>query len=321
MALRSGLARQIGIKTETTFGTAVVPDLFLPMVSESFSRKQARVVSKAALAGRAIGDSAQRKLGSITLDGSVGLELAKQSQVTLWKHMLGGSAVSGAGDPYTHTFTPSANAFAGLGFTMQLGRPPVGNAGVAPFRFAGCKLTGWEISAESGDDPITLGIDVVGSVDEDTATALASASYATGAAVPYTGHETTVAVAGSDLPSRSVTLSADLAQKVDRRKLGSRVIREPVVAGRQMFTGKLTTDFDSMAQYNRYITGADTAVVIASTDGDYSVTATLNVDFETGSLNAGDDDILTLEQDFTCWGDGSDADAITVVVLATQATV
>src|SRR5689334_21838765 len=118
MALRSGLAAQLGFVDEVTYGLPPVVTRFLPLVSEGLVQEIERMESEAIIAGRQVLDSGQWKGGAISVGGEVGLELYDRGVGLLLKHMFGTVNTSGAG-PYTHTFTPGD--LAGKSLTMQVG--------------------------------------------------------------------------------------------------------------------------------------------------------------------------------------------------------
>lgn len=157
MALKSGLAAQIGFADETTAGTPVAPSLFLPLVEESITLDLERLESDAIIAGRRVLDSDMWNGGNATVAGDIGLELYNRSLTKLFKHMFGAVVTTGPG-PYTHTFTPGDLDDDSL--TVQVGRPGVGGT-VHPFTYAGIKVASWELACSVGEIA-TLGLSVVG---------------------------------------------------------------------------------------------------------------------------------------------------------------
>jgi hypothetical protein len=157
MALKSGLAGQIGFVTESTAGVAKAPTLFLPFVSEAIEYQKERLESESIIAGRRVLDSDQWNGGNNTVSGDIGLELMNRGLGVLFKHMFGGVATTGSG-PYTHTFTPGD--LSGVAFTTQVGVPGVGGT-VHPKTAAGCKVMSWELACSAGEIA-TLGLTVTG---------------------------------------------------------------------------------------------------------------------------------------------------------------
>lgn len=157
MALKSGLAAQLGIVDEGTYGVPVTVTRFLPFYSESIKTTIDRIESKGIIAGRRTVDASQWAAGDIKVGGSVQMELYDHSLGILLKHMFGSSTITGAG-PYTNTFVPGD--LTGKSFTMQIGRPDVGTGTVRPFTLDGCKIPSWALECSVGEIA-TLNFDVV----------------------------------------------------------------------------------------------------------------------------------------------------------------
>ena len=151
MTLKSGLNASIGFGDETTWGTAVTPTVWVPLVSESLQSEIARLDSEAIITGQRVLRSQQWSLGAETVSGDIGLELNDQSKGLLLKHMFGGSSTTG---PF------SAADLSGLGLTVQVGIPDTAGT-VNPKTFAGCKVSSWELGCVAGEIA-TLGLTVAG---------------------------------------------------------------------------------------------------------------------------------------------------------------
>jgi hypothetical protein len=183
MATGSGLDAQFGFKNETTWGTAVTVDHFLEFNSESLSNEPTFLEPTGLRPGVKHKRSNRVRVSRRTMTGDVTLEVATRGMGLLWKHLLGSGSGStpvqiSSTTAYKQIHTPGG--FVGLGLTMQVGRPePSGT--VRPFTYAGCKISSWEFSLSDSEVP-TLMLNVDGR-SEATATALATASYPSGATV------------------------------------------------------------------------------------------------------------------------------------------
>jgi len=84
--------------------------------------------------------------------GDVELELLLEGQGLWLKHALGTLATTGAGDPYTHTYTQSSQLDVGVGLTIEriLGTDTVAGATRAEV-FEGCKIATLGIKIALGD--------------------------------------------------------------------------------------------------------------------------------------------------------------------------
>lgn len=317
MALPSGLAAQFGWAEETTWGTPVTVDTFVPLISESMTKPQIdRIKSSGIIAGRTIMDVDQIKTGNRTVSGDVQLEAYEQSVGTLLKHALGTASTTGAG-PYTHTLTPGD--LTGLGLTVQIGVPGTGGT-VHPFTFEGCKVNSAEIGFAAGE-VTTLGVSFLGK-DCVTNTSLESASYAAQATRPLTGIEaTTTTWGGSNIDIRSGTLSVNNNLADDRRNVGTAVVDEPLQAGDREVTGSLTAEFEDLSLYNDFAVVSFADLVVTITNGTESLGWTAHADLTEVSPSVDGKGIVTVDVPYEVAGDGSDADGITLTYVSDDATI
>jgi len=216
MALKSGLAAQIGFADEVTPGVPVAPTLFVPLVSEGITHDRERLESEGIIAGRRTLHEDMWNGGNATISGSIGLELYNRSLTKLFKHMFGAVATVGSG-PYTHTFTPGDLDDDSL--TVQVGRPGVGGV-VHPFTFAGCKVPSWELACSQGEIA-TLGIDVVAAKEQagtrvvtDGATTDTDATVTSASAV-FGTEDIGKIIAGTGIPAGTTIASVTSATSVE----------------------------------------------------------------------------------------------------------
>jgi hypothetical protein len=216
MALRSGLAGQVGLVGESTYGTPVVVTRFPRFVSESLKGEIARIESDSILAGRQVRDSSQWFSGAVSAGGDLAFELTDRGQGLLWTHMMGGAAISGSGT-YTQTYTPGD--LAGMSFTTQVGRPDMSGT-VRAVTYTGCKVASWEVACAEGEIA-TLGLTVTarnefeyrvvtdGVTNTDTTVTSATAMFSpfdVGIGITGTGVQASTTIA-SVQSATSVTLS------------------------------------------------------------------------------------------------------------------
>lgn len=313
MAIETALAAQFGFGEESTWGTAVTPNRFLPMVSEAVKQDIARIKSKAIFAGRRTLDTSQVAAGDIKVGGPIHTEFYDHQMGLLLKHMFGGYSISGAG-PYTQTFTPG-DMVALKGLTMQVGRPDVAGT-VQPFTWAGCKVAKWDIEA-SVNNFAMLGLDIVAK-SETTATGLASVSYPA-SINPLTYVQGAITIAGSSVPVRSFKLSGDNNLDDKRRFLGSQLISEPLESDVRDYTGTAECEFNGLTQYNRFVNFTAAALVLTFTSGSNTLTITTNVEFDGDSPAVKDRGVVDLPVKFRCINT-TDAGAITAVTVNSDNT-
>lgn len=259
------MAGQVGWKSESTWGTGVTVDTFVPVLESTLDVDEGFLRSSGIRAGRRT--RSPGRLGARTVAGSVRLELPNTSIAALLKHMFGTVNTTGAG-PYTHTYSPGPQVSKSL--TLQTGITDASDT-TRPFTATGAKLGAWELSASVGE-LAELSFDWTAK-DVVTATALASASYAT--ITPFSFIDASVSVNGSAVASaNAVTLSASKNLRDDRHVLGSRYIREQLEDEHWEFTSEISADFDDLTLYALGVAGTQVASVLTYSNGVESLVIT-----------------------------------------------
>lgn len=305
------MAGQVGIKTETTFGTGVTPDIFVPVLSASLNIDEGYIRSEGIRAGRRTRNPA--RLGRRVVGASVEQELYNGSIATLMKHAFGAVSTTGAG-PYTHTFTPGAHL--AKSFTFQVGVEDTGGT-VNPVTLTGSKMPSWSLSASVGE-LAKFSYDV-SSKDATTATGLAVASYSS--LTPFSFIDAAITVNGSPVASaNAVTLSCNKGLRTDRHVLGSRTILEQREQDRFEFMTEITADFDALTLWNLSIAATQVASVLTISNGTESLTITCSgqVVGDPPSLENQGIESQTIRLDHS--HASSDASAITAVLIDSEAS-
>lgn len=315
MATGTGLDAQLGLKKETTHGTPVTVDRFIPLNSESITVARDLHVSAGLVAGRLLPDVDQAKRGAQHVAGDLDMDLFVQSQALFFNGLLGSNNTTGSG-PYNHSATPGG---ALPSYTVQVGRPSLDGT-VRPFTYAGCKFNTGTLSGTVGDIG-KLKVGVIGGVAETTATALASASYATNAMVPFVFRELSVTVDGDAVKAEAFELTIDNKLK-ERLTAGRSITDEPKREERQAVGGKVTVEFEDLTEHGKFVSGAALDIVAVFSDGTYSVTATIHTILQgaTPTVKGPGKIVHDLMWD-NAFGDGSDADGLTIVSVNGDSTV
>lgn len=315
MALKSGMAAQLGVKAETTWGTFVAPTRFYPLISESLTEEIDRLESEGIIAGQRVLRSEQWAAGNVDVGGDIQTELYQQGMGALLKACFGAVATTGAG-PYTHTFTPGDLTDDHL--SVQVGKPDVAGT-VQPFSFYGMKVTDWELSIEAGG-LVMLTTSLVGK-QLATSDALATASYGTGAATPFTFKHATASVAGGAANVKKLTIKGSNGLDTDRRFIGSEYRAEPLEADLREYGGTVDLEFESLTQYNRFRNANEVALVSTISAGaSASLTTTMNVRFDGATPEVDGRGIVQLSAPYKCIGTTTDASAITAVLISNDTT-
>jgi hypothetical protein len=306
------MAGQVGWKTESTWGTAVVVDTFMPVTGTDMSIDQGYLRSKSIRAGRRTRDPG--RLGALTVSGKVDMELPNTSIATLFKHLFGTVGTTGSG-PYVHTFSPGPHV--GKSLTLQVGIEDTAGT-VQPFTMSGAKVGGWTIDCKVGE-LATLSFDYTAK-DYTTGTALAAASYAAGL-VPFTFIEGAITVNGTAVASaKSATLSTAKGLNDKRHVIGSRFIREQREQDHFDITTEITADFDNLTLFNLIAAGTQVASVFTFTNGAQSLVITCSGQIvgDAPSLTNPGIEEQTIRLDHS--SAVSDAAAITAVLTNSEAT-
>lgn len=315
MPTGTNLEAQLGVKEESTHATAVVVDRFYPFVSEGITAVRQQVVSDAIISGRLTRDTEQHKVGSQMVSGPVEMDLYQEGTALLWKFALGSVAsVSNAGSaPYTHTVTLADDV---PSFTLQKGVANTTNGGgVTAFTYAGCKINDFTLSGSVGDKA-KFKFNVTGGVVETTGTALAAASFSNNTAVPFIFTEGSATVAGVAVRAESFEFTGNNHLTGSRIYAGDTITREQLREARFEGSGKLTVEYEDTDEFAQYRDGTDMDIVLAFSDGTNSCTVTIHT-ILTGSTPTVSGPGIT-KHDLTfenVYGDGSDNDGITVVVV------
>ena len=310
MAGPSGAEGQVGFKTEVTPGTVVAVDQFVPIRSESIQNEITYLDTETLSARKVLRIT---KRGTNAVSGDITTELANTTIATLLKHAFGDVDTTGT-DPYTHTYTPGD--LTGKAMTVQVGRPATDST-VHPFTYAGCKVQSFELSADA-EAIAELTLSLIG-MSETTGETLETASYDDDWE-PFTFVEGSVQVEGSPVASvRSFSFSGENAVE-HRFRIGSGDSLQPLEAGLRTYEGELVTDFDALTHYNLYVDGTEVAVVLKFDNGTESLELTLNAQFVGETPNIDGADLLEQSLPFRCISSVSDADAVTAVLINSEAS-
>lgn len=264
---------QIGFKKETTFKTPVTPDTFVEFTDEDFNWVPTFSESKSMRFGRRMMAADRRILVKESSDGSFTQEILTKGTGKLFEAALG-TGVSNliAGSSYQQLFTPITGDFL-PSYTIQVGVPLIGGA-TSPHTYAGCVCSGFELTAGNGELP-TIKWNWLGAA-VSTATALATASYASGTQLlSFVG--ASLRVGGSVTPPTTTALAVGGTAAADIRDISVTVDngldangwfigsgqrgRRPAV-GELKVTGSMTAEFDTTVLREAFLNQTDLALVL-----------------------------------------------------------
>lgn len=259
------MSGQMGVKSETTWGTPVVVDTFVPVLSAKLSVDEGLINAQGIRAGRRT--ESPGRLGRRVVGFNVEQELYNGSIAMLLKHAFGAVSTAGTG-PYVHTFTPGPHI--SKSFTAQTGIED-SSATVDPFTASGCKMESWRLTGKVGE-LCKFSYDAT-CKDVVTSTGLATASYST--LSPFAAMDVAVSVNGASVASANgFTLTATKGMRNDRHVLGSRLINEQREQAKFQFITEITADFDSNTLFALQAAATQVASVINISNGTESLLIT-----------------------------------------------
>lgn len=313
----SGIDAQLAYVEESgAYGVYTAPTRASEFISEGIKFEIERIDSAGIRAGRKV---LHRWAASIQrASGPIEFELTPGGFGLLLEHAMGTATTAGAG-PYTHTYDMAD--FPAAALTLQVGRPDLTGT-VQPFSYLGMRIPSWEITASVGEFA-KVKLETYGAA-EDTGEALVdvSAMYPTDD-VPFVFTEGSLDIAASEVCIRDITLSGDNGLAVDRHFICSAngaAPKEPIESGKRVVSGTFTADFENLTQYNRFVNGTETAMVLDFTSGTSSFIVTMNVRFDGETPNVSGPELLELPVSFMAVSDTSDAAAFTAVLTNDDAT-
>lgn len=265
----TGREGQIGFGEESTVGTAVTATRFFELLSESLVYDEERITSKGLRAGKKTENL--WVAGKKGVSGSYEYEVQPNGFGIVPKHLLGGTpaTTTPGGATTARLHTTKVGNLDGKSRTIQVGRP--NSAGtVDPYTYRGCKVSDWEMNMEAGSDGLLTISETIDGWDEDTVTALATASYpATNVLMSWADANIVVSIGGVTTYNVSkLTLGGSNKLKGDRSKLGSPVKLEQL-EGTEFREYPGTIELESYAgltPYNLFKAGTE-AVIIATFTG------------------------------------------------------
>lgn len=240
---------QLGAKAESTYGTKVTVDRFFEGM-ENISYDYGRVQSRGMRTGARVPRNDRFMVYKNGGGGPVTIPVLSKGFGFWLDLMMGSVATTGPTDSrYTHTGT--FGSLYGKMFTLQANRPVNPANTDQAFTWGGCKVKGWEFNLDNGGMlECTLDVDAQ---DEDTATALASASWPSGTVENLSFVGATVTVGGSSFEVDGLTIGCDNMLKTANSKIkGSSLKNQPVEQDfRRVYWTLKDADFADLTQFNR----------------------------------------------------------------------
>jgi hypothetical protein len=280
MAIGSGIGSWLGIKKESTFGTAVTVDRFYEFNSESTKYNKNTVVGEGLRSGGLVPRANRRVVTTKSSEGDFEIDLPTRGLGLLLSLATGsvptGTLASGA---YTYEFVPED--MVSDSFTTQVAVPQYG--GTLTYKtLPGCKINSFELSVGAGEiakGKFTLdGVNLT--TGSTTSAEPAYTNFATTNLFHFAQGAITDNVSTTYANIKDFTLSVDNTLKTDRFNLGAAGIKsEQIINGFRAITGTVTAEFTDTVLLDKFL--ADT-------------TAGLKLTFTGGTIGTGQNETLSI---------------------------
>lgn len=325
MAIGAGIGAQLGVKTETTYNTAVTVDRFYEFNSENLQYNKKTVVGMGLRAGGLLPRSQRRIVATTDVTGDFELDLPTRGLGMLLSYATGTVATPAlvTTGVYTQTFT-LADVY-GKSFTAQVGVPQYGGT-VTAKTVTGCKISGFEISVANGD--IAKGKFTVDAAGFTTSTSLATASYPLSGSVFHFA-QGAVTLDGSAIANiRDFTVTVGNTLKTDRFNLGAAGIKsEQILNGFRTISGSMTAEFTDTTLLAKFLADTTASIVVtltgATISGAYTDKLTITIPackFNADTPNVSGPGTVDLAMSFDAYDDGTNA-PLTIVFQTNESAL
>ncbi len=254
MAQGFGYEGYVGFGAESTYGTPVTRTVFHHVNKEGLAMDPDAEEGNDTY--RFVKSAANIVQGRRKVGGPVELDLRYRGFEKLFKHALGTheyvAAGTDAADGTQHSMWMTEALPTGL--TFEVGRD------VGAFLYHGCKVNGLTLNGDTSGIA-TIGLDLI---CEDEGTAAASTPTFESSAYAMQ-HQSALSLASGTRPVRGFSIKVDNNLTDDRYWIGSRLIKEPLRAGRASVSGELQMEFDRLDDWQTFQAAGTAALSISYT--------------------------------------------------------
>jgi hypothetical protein len=324
MAIGAGIGAQLGIVSETTYGTAVTVTRFYEFNSENIKYDKKTVVGMGLRAGGQLPRSQRRVVTTTSASGDFEMDLPTRGLGLLLGHCTGtmASTVTTSTGVYTYTFI-LADTY-GKSMTVEAGVPQYGGTVISK-KLAGAKISQFELSCANGDI-------AKGKFSIDASAFTMTGSPAT-ASYPLQGSVFHFAQGAVTIDSTAVanikdfTVSVNNTLKTDRYNLGALGAKsEQGINGFRSISGSMTAEFTDSVLLNKFLTDSTASIVVTFTGNtiasSYKETLSITIPaakFNADTPNVSGPGVVDLAMTFDAFDDGTNAPLTIVYVSADSA--
>jgi hypothetical protein len=324
MAIGAGIGAQLGIVTETTYGTAVTVTRFYEFNMENLKYDKKTVVGQGLRAGGQLPRSQRRVVTTFAGSGDFEMDLPTRGLGLLLGHATGtmASTVTTSTGVYTYTFI-LADTY-GKSMTVEAGVPQYGGTSISK-KLAGAKVSSFELSVANGE--IAKGKFSIDASAFTMTGSPATASYPLQGSIFHFA-QGAVTIDGSAVANiKEFSVAVDNTLKTDRYNLGALGAKsEQGINGFRSITGSLTAEFTDSVLLNKFLTDSTASIVVTFTGStiasSYKETLSITIPaakFNADTPNVSGPGVVDLAMTFDAYDDGTNAPLTIVYVSADSA--
>ena len=286
MAIGAGIGAQLGIATESTYGTAVTVTRFYEFNSENLKYNKKTVVGQGLRAGGQLPRSQRRVVTTFDASRDFELDLPTRGLGLLLGHCTGtlASPTTVSTGVYSYTFT-LADVY-GKSMTVEAGVPQYGGTVVSK-KLSGAKISQFELSCANGE--IAKGKFSIDASGFAMTGSPATASYALQGSVFHFA-QGAITIDGSAVANiKDFTVNVNNTLKTDRYNLGSAGAKaEQGINGFRAITGSMTAEFTDTTLLTKFLADSSAAIVVTFTGNTIASTykETLSITIPAAKFNA-----------------------------------
>jgi len=318
MAIGSGIGSWLGIKKESSFGTAVTVERFYEFNSEGTKYVKNTVVGQGLRNGGLVARANRRVVTTLAGEGDFEVDMQTRGMGLLLS-LATGSVPTPSSSNGTYTYLFTAQDLIGDSFTTQVAVPQYG--GTLTYKtLSGCKITNFELSVGSGDiAKAKFSLDSKGfTTGASTSATVAYTNIATsnlfhfaqGSITDNAGSPTTYA------NIKDFSLTVDNSLKTDRYNLGAAGSKsEQIINGFRAISGKVTAEFTDTVLLDKFLADSTAGLKLTfegATIGSASDKETLSITipaakFDGDTPMVSGPGVIDVSFGFTVFDNGTDA--------------
>lgn len=317
MTLNGPQKGQLGFGDESTYGTAVTPTHFLPLMSEDTDKHYVPIMDESVFAGRRMPLAEQEVAGNLVAGGSFQTAAYPEGLRKLLTALFGTETDPGSGDPRAFVYTPGDLSDDSL--TIEINAPSSSDDSTKTFD--GCAITGATLEIRQNQ----LWMITWDFVAQDMARSTSAATAATFASVlPFKAVGNTFTITDVTSPCvKSLRIRIDNALADDRRSITTDEIKQPIEAGIREVTADLVLEYDDTDPITAHEAHTEIDLAVLANVGSAGLQFDLHGFVQPGVGQKLNTRTGLLEHNvpvkaFADAGGGTDADAVTVTYTTSE---